>query len=532
MKLFPCILLLFFTFPLRAQTASGKLRVQMSAPFENERKRTYVSDMYLDSAGHICVVKSEDKITVGEVLVGSVANKNPTLLIEKYDRDLKQIYSLPLATGEQGGPTVYYNGVYVVNKHPYFFSSFFDKEQDIKFLYRHELTEKGRLTKAVKVAEQESKKGGGRFNILFSPDSTLLAVVSRPAVKGKKPEELSFQVFDGNFRLVREGATTFPYISRDMDIQGLSLTNQGDFSAVVSYEHDKDVRKFAQDIFVFPVGEKEPRRIAIDLGEHYMLDYQVVPDKAGNLYCAGLYNEVTKRSKFKNGLPPTSLGTVWIKIDRNTWQAGKPVLNPYQSGTRTFMESKSKMVYGYGFQYFRIFKTWLTDDGRVYLDMEQDWTTETQGKVLHSVNHNSELIVLIGFDASGKVSDEVIVPHKITGGGTVQGLYHAVVRNGDTFYFIYNDNAKNFRKQFDTVKDIDAVVAPGSSGIPLKSNKPHVVMCTVDPKGKKTFDSVFDFKEVEVFLHTPDVLELGPGQLLVAGSYGRDFRLFKMEVLE
>lgn len=142
------------------------------------------------------------------------------------------------------------------------------------------------------------------------------------------------------------------------------------------------------------------------------------------------------------------------------------------------------------------------------------------------------MILLIEFDPVGKVKSEIIVPHKVTGGGTVQGLFHIPIRVDDKFFFIYNDNAKNFHKTFKTVKDIDTVIAPGSSGIPLKSNKPHVVMCTIGTDGEKTYDSVFDFKEVEVFLHTPDVLILGKNRFLVAGSYGRDFMLFKLEIKE
>ena len=523
--------LLYAVLPVFAQPA-GKVQVEMSAPFENDRKRTYVTDMFRNDAGDIYLVKSEDKITIGEALVGAMAKNDPTVLIEKYDASLKQVYSTPLFSEAMGDKKVYYQGVYVLNKKPWFFSAYFDSEQDMRILYRHDLKENGRLGDPVKVAEMESGKGGGRFNIIFSQDSQLLAVVARPAVKGKKPEELTFHVFDRDFQLVREGSTTFPYINKEMDVKGLTLTNQGDFSALVSWEKDKnrDGKQFVEEIFIFPNGENEPRRIPLDLGEHYVLDFFVLPDKAGNLYGVGPYNLISKRQKFKDGVPPTSLGTAWIRIDHATWQAGKPVLNLYKTETKTFMESKSKLVYGYGFQYFRNFKAWVTDDARVFLDMEQDWRTETQGNALHSVHNQSEMILLVQFDASGKVAQEVIVPHKVSGGGIVQGLFHIALRKGDTFYFIYNDNAKNFRKVFKTVKDIDGVVAPGSSGIPLKSNKPHVVLCTVAPDGSKTFDSVFDFKEVEVFLHTPDVLMADSNTLVVVGSYGRDFRLFRLKL--
>ena len=490
--------------------------------------------MYRDSAGYIYIVKSEDKVTMGEVLFGSIADKDPTTLIEKYDEKLQLIYSLPMTIGDIKGHTAYYHGVYVLNQRPYFFSSYFDKQEDMRYLFRHELGEKGKLGKAVKVAEMESRKGGGRFNILFSPDSTLLAVVTRPAVKSKKAEELSFTVYDGAFKVVRTGSTTFPYINRDMDAKGFTLTNQGDFSVLISYEHDKnkDGKSFSEELFIFPAGEDTPRRIMLDLGAYFLLDFQVNADKAGNLYGVGPYNLIEKREKFKNGIPPTSLGTAWIKIERGVWKLDKPVLNPYTTDVKSFLESKSKMVYGYGFQYFNIFKSWLTEDGRLYIDMEQDWTTETTGNLVHSVNNYSEMILLIEFDPVGKVKSEIIVPHKVTGGGTVQGLFHIPIRVDDKFFFIYNDNAKNFHKTFKTVKDIDTVIAPGSSGIPLKSNKPHVVMCTIGTDGEKTYDSVFDFKEVEVFLHTPDVLILGKNRFLVAGSYGRDFMLFKLEIKE
>jgi hypothetical protein len=531
MKRLSLFYLLFCIVPVFAQP-TGTLKVEMSAPFENDRKRTYVTDMFHDSSGNIYLVKSEDKTTIGEVLAGPLAKNDPTVLLEKYDAALNQVYSTPLFSEAMGDKKVYYQGVYVLNKKPWFFSAYFDSEQDMRYLYRHELKENGKLGDPLRVAEMESRKGGGRFNIIFSPDSLLLAVVARPAVKGKKPEELTFRVFDREFHLVREGSTTFPYINKEMDVNGLTLTNQGDFSALVSWEKDKnrDGKQFAQEIFVFPNGENEPRRIPLDLGENYALHFFVLPDKNGNLYGVGPYNLISKRQKFKDGVPPTSLGTAWIRIDHATWEPGKPVLNLYKTETKTFMESKSKLVYGYGFQYFRNYKAWVTDDGRVFLDMEQDWGTVTQGNALHSTHNQSEMILLLQFDPSGKVTQEVIVPHKVSGGGIVQGLFHIALHKGDTFYFIYNDNAKNFRKEFKKVKDIEAVVAPGSSGIPLKSNKPHVVLCTVGPDGTKTFDSVFDFKAVEVFLHTPNVLITDNSTLVVVGSYGRDFRLFRLKL--
>ncbi|MCB9307251.1 MAG: hypothetical protein H6565_11710 [Lewinellaceae bacterium] len=528
MKPFLFLGLLCLVSPVFAQPA-GSVKVEMSPVYKNEQKQTYVTDMFNDPAGNIYLVKSEDKMTAGEVLFGAIADKDPVVLIEKYDKSLKRLFSKTLSAGEVDGYKRYYQGVYRVRGKPWFFSAYFDKKEDMRYLYRHELGDDGRLGGGIKVAQMESKKGGGRFNILYSPDSALLAVVTRPAVKGKKPEEMRFQVFDGDFNAVQEGATTFPYINKEMDIKGFTVTNQGDFSALVSWEDDKNTKKFVEELFVFPAGEKEPRRIPIDLGENFLLHFQVNADQNGNLYGVGMYNLISKKEKFKRGVPPTSLGTAWVRIDRATWKAGKPVLNPYKTETKTFMESKSKLVYGYGFQYFDIFKTWLDDDGRVYLDMEQDWYIETQGQIIHSVNNYSEMIVLIGFDPAGKVEREVIVPHKVTGGGTVLGLFHLALRKDDTFYFIYNDNAKNFREQFKTVKDIEPVIAPGSSGIALKSKKPNVVICSVGPKGDKHFDAVFNFEDMEVFLHTPDFLLTGANTVVVVGIHDREFRLFRLE---
>lgn len=350
MNLSPLLILIFFAVPVFAQTG-GNFSVEKSAPYENKRELTFVRDMYRDSAGYIYIVKSEDKVTMGEVLFGSIADKDPTTLIEKYDEKLQLIYSLPMTIGDIKGHTAYYHGVYVLNQRPYFFSSYFDKQEDMRYLFRHELGEKGKLGKAVKVAEMESRKGGGRFNILFSPDSTLLAVVTRPAVKSKKAEELSFTVYDGAFKVVRTGSTTFPYINRDMDAKGFTLTNQGDFSVLISYEHDKnkDGKSFSEELFIFPAGEDTPRRIMLDLGAYFLLDFQVNADKAGNLYGVGPYNLIEKREKFKNGIPPTSLGTAWIKIERGVWKLDKPVLNPYTTDVKSSWNQNPKWFTATGF---------------------------------------------------------------------------------------------------------------------------------------------------------------------------------------
>ncbi|MCB0530123.1 MAG: hypothetical protein KDC65_16715, partial [Saprospiraceae bacterium] len=67
------------------------------------------------------------------------------------------------------------------------------------------------------------------------------------------------------------------------------------------------------------------------------------------------------------------------------------------------------------------------------------------------------------------------------------------------------------------------------SGIALKSKKPNVVICSVGPKGDKHFDAVFNFEDMEVFLHTPDFLLTGANTVVVVGIHDREFRLFRLE---
>jgi hypothetical protein len=504
----------------------GKIKVTMSPSYENDKRVTYIRNMMHDKAGNIFLVKIQYK-TFGK----------SELIIEKYDPSLKQKFSKELVIVGTEGKDLDYKSSATLDGEPVVFSSYYNKEKNIRYLFLSKVEETGALGKPKKISEfQADSKNDGFFSIHFNDDSTKMLIINREETKRKERAKFSFVVYDKGLVEVWKGAAVMPFETRDVVLSDFKVDKQGRVYALASVDNDSKSKKDAdviQEIFMYQDGFKEARRYNLNIAGKLITELHLLDDKNGDLVAVGTYASTKQRNAFFSRDRTSPLGTVVVKINRETGEVGTKNISQFKKQTFDFFRIKeSKIEDGKGIDYLRLENTWISEDNTVNLDLEQNYVVTRESRSRYGSTttyyYYSELAMLVRIGTDGKVRDEIIVPKKMSSINQQRGLNHIVSHTGNETYYVYNDSPKNWGKKFEDESDLATAISPETSGFFNPKKKPHVVLCTVSPDGKKKYARLFNFKDDDVFLNTEASLKYLNNSVIVVASYKKDFKLVKI----
>jgi hypothetical protein len=527
-KLFFSFLLMLFCLPIFSQDETGgKVKITMSPAYENDKKSTFIEDMMYDKGGNILIVKTQTK----------TFSAKSELIIEKYSPELTQKFSKELIIKGSEGKDLDYVGGTTLDREPYIFSSFYNKDKDTRYLFISKVEETGSLGKPKKLSDYpaDGKKEGG-FDITFNEDSSRMLIINRIATRKKENRRFSFIVYDKSLTEIWKADVTLPYESRDVGLSDFKVDKESRVYVLASVDNDSKSKKDAdiiQEIFVYSNGEKQAKRYNLDIKGKLITELHLHEDKNGDLIAVGTYASTKQRNAFFSKDRTSPLGTVIVKINRETGAISSKTISPFKKASYEFFRVKEKQIEdGKGIPYLRLENSWISADNSINLDLEQNYLIVRENRGRYSTSYTyyyySDLAMLVRYDTDGKVKDEIIVPKKMSSINQKKGLSHLLSHSGNETYMIYNDSPKNWGKKFDDESDVETAISPETSGLFNTKKKPQVVLCTINAEGKKKYARLFNFKDDDVFLNTESSLKLTEKSFVVIASYRKDFKLVKI----
>jgi hypothetical protein len=504
----------------------AKVKMTMSPGYENDKRRTFIKNMMRDKAGNIYIVKVQYKVF-----------GKSELIVEKYNSDLKQKFSKELVIVGTEGKDLDYLSAATLDGEPYVFSSYYNKDKDTRYLFISKVEDSGALGKPKKISEFESdSKNDGYFNIHFNEDSSKMLIVNRIETKRKEKARFSFVVYDKGLTEVWKGSAVMPFETRDVALSDFKVDKQDRVYALASVDNDSKSKKDAdiiQEIFMYANGAKEAKRYNLNIQGKLITELHLLEDKSGDLVAVGTYASTKQRNAFFSKDRTSPLGTVVVKINRETGEVGAKNISQFKPKTFEFFRVKEKNINdGKGIPYMRLENSWISEDNGINMDLEQNYVVVRESRSRYSTTYTyyyySDLAMLVRYGADGKVKDEIIIPKKMESINDKTGLGHLLSHIGNETYYVYNDSPKNWGKKFEDESDLSTGISPESSGFFSSKKKPHVVLCTVNADGKKKYARLFNFKDDDVFLNTEASLKYSNNSVVVVASYQKDFKLVKI----
>jgi hypothetical protein len=505
----------------------AKVKVTMSPSYENDKRVTFIRNMMHDKTGNIFLVKVQYKIF-----------GKSELIIEKYNSDLKQKFSKELVINGTEGKDLDYLSAATLDGEPFVFSSYYNKDKDMRYLFISKIEDSGALGKPKKISEFESdRRGDGYFSIHFNDDSSKMLIINRLDTKRKENARFSFVVYDKGLTEVWKGFAEMPFETRDVVLSDFKVDKQDRVYALASVDNDSKSSKDAdviQEIFMYENGTKKAKRYNLNIKGKLITSLNLLDDKNGDLVAVGTYASTKQRNAFFSRDRTSPLGTVVVKINRESGEVGTKNISQFKKNTFDFFNVKeSKIEGGKGINYLRLENSWISEDNSINLDLEQNYvvtrTSQSRnGGTTTTYYYYSELAMLVRIGEDGKVRDEIIVPKKMSSINQKRGLEHIISHTGNETYYVYNDSPKNWGKKFEDESDLATAISPETSGFFNTKKKPHVVLCTITPDGKKKYARLFNFKDDDVFLNTEASLKYLGNSVVVVASYQKDFKLVKI----
>lgn len=512
-------------------TEKAKVKITTSPAYENDKRRTVVLNMMRDREGNIFIIKNEYK-TFG---------KSQTL-IEKYSPELKQKYSKDLEITGTGDRSHNFYSACTVGGEMLVFSTFFNKEKDVRYFFYSKVLDGGKLSKPQRISElpADGKYDGG-FDLAFSSDSSKILVVNLIETKRKEAKKFSFTVLNSQMEEVWKNTVEMPFETRDVVLSDFAVDKEGRVFALASVDNDsknKDDADILQEIFMYQQDSpKKPKRYILDMKKKMITQLRLHETPSGELVAVGIYASSRQRKAFFSRDRTSALGTVFVKIDPSTGEVRQKKLNDFSKKTFDFMKVKEKKLEeGKGIDWLRLESSWVGKDGLINLDLEQNWVVVTtynrpNGFSSTTYHYYSQVAMLVRYNLDGTVATETVVPKRMESLNDKTGLGHIVSwgSSGGEVHFVFNDSPKNWGKKLEDVSDLKAGISPESGGIAFSGKKPQVVLCTVDSEGKRRFAQLFNFKKDDVFLNTESSLRYSENAFVVLGTYHKDFKLVKVE---
>lgn len=464
---------------------------------------------------------------------GETAFGNPKVFVESYDNNQKLKRSQELELKHKGKRRAF-EDVVKIGGELYFFTSFNNQAQRINYLFYQKLS--GRFVPSkqlVKIAElpAPNKDKPGEFTILQSSDSSKVLIYSQLDTKKREPEQFSLQVFDNQLNLIWKKDISLPYGEQQFAVEDYRIDENGDvYLLCVQYlEGTRDQRRglpnYEYVVLAYTANGEREKEYRISLEGRFVSDLTFRFSRDGSLVCAGFYSEQGVNS---------IKGTCFFKIDTRTEALYDIRLSEFDLAFRTaFMSSgeqrRARRAEQEGntarqaeLDRFSLNELILRSDGGAVLVAEQAFMYERSYRywdgtfrVDYYYNYNDIIIVNIRPDGSIEWSTRIPkLQETMNDGGYYSSYAMAVVR--DRFYFIFNDNRRNFE-------------GGGGQLFNFNGRNSIISLAEVRRDGSLEMYPLYDNREAGVITRPKICKQTGSRKMMVYGELGRQFRLGLLE---
>ena len=409
-----------------------------------------------------------------------------------------------------------------------------------------------------KIAEVDTKdrfrEGGFRHHI--SKDTSKILIYAMLPRKKKQPERFSLQVFDNEFNLIWAKEITLPFDDDNFSIEEYRVDNDGNvYMLGVVYEDKTRFRRGGKPTYQYTLLSYRDNgatfeEYKVDLGDKFITDLTYRVARNGDLVFSGFYSEKGTYS---------IRGTYFFRLDPTTKTISNKNLKKFDFDFLTEYMSDSKRnkakkaarkgdtkriaeLYQYALD-----ELILRSDGGAVLIAEQYYVERQYdnryydpyyspygfyggrysfynryspyyynpygGNYRDTYYHNYNDIIVVNIKPTGEIEWTARIPKQqvtTNDGGYFSSYALSIVR--DKFFFVFNDNPKNFDPN---KRDNKFYNFNGRNSI--------IAYAEISKNGQVAVQPVFNAKGVSVIARPKICEQIGRNEMLIYGERGRKY---------
>lgn len=451
-------LVISFAFAALSFGQNVKPVVKLSPEYKLERNKILKGHLHSDNSGHYMYFSKFKAGGLGLVAT-SLFTKKVTYVLEKYDSKFKKVFSKEYKSDQKG--TYGLDIKYFKNKFAWFLYKKDKSNDELKF-YMTPISMDGKSEKAKLIAKfkYEKRKDFPEITWQVSPDTTKIVFIATSDRDSKKENyEAYISVLDNDFNILWDKKIKIPVTERRINTFQYKVNEEGDvFFLGKVYESDrkkeskrgKDGKKKAYEMNLYKVSE------GVD-------NYEEFEVKLNNAYIKGIGIEVNKTTSdlacvgfFGDTFTGPVQGAFFMRFngkDGEKYFAKKRKFTPKELnkfGRKNTSKDKKSKDTGLDDE-FKFREIIFRENGEIFVTAEENYvtvstSTDGRGNTTTTYHYNSNHIVVLKIDTEGEVENVSMIPKRQRFQTPIYG-YHATLKTPERIYFLYNDDADNFRKR-------------------------------------------------------------------------------------
>lgn len=482
------------------------------------------------------------------------ANAKPKVWVEYFTKEMKLQRAEELDLKYKRKRRDFEDVLYFGGK-LYLLTSFNNTAKKRNYLFKQEVSLRSLVPSKTldMICETEARniESEGSFGFAISKDSSKLLVYKDLPYERKNPERFGFRVFDTDFNLVWEKNIVLPYPDNKFTVEEYRVDEVGNvFLLGVLYEDDAKWRRRGNPTYKYVLlsylqnGEKN-EEIRVDLEGKFVTDLTFRVAKDGNLVFAGFYSEKGTYS---------IKGTYFFQLNPHSREIMNRNAVPFEFDFLTaFMSEKNKErameavenndkrrspeLYDYSLD-----ELILRSDGGAVLVAEQFYIEQQTYRdnpygfypygyynpYYYGSPYNQQVdyffhyndIIVVNIKPTGEVEWASRIP-KVQETRNDNGYYssYAMMTTRDGFYFVYNDDARNFGER----KSNRYYAYTGSSrGVP--------VIAKVSITGQVDLQPLIEKQDAGVTTRPKMCKQIGKREMALFGERNRGYRIGSLVV--
>jgi hypothetical protein len=461
------------------------------------------------------------------------AFKNKKIFLNKYDKNMKLVYSKELLIPKYNNKSLNFEDVLYLKNQLILFVSFYNNKENKNYAFAYPISKEGVVGSKLKKLDEFtsniiSNKRRGNFDFVMSKDSTKLLVYRNEDFKKYKNEKFSYKVYDNTLNLLWEKDVQLPYKDKYFIVKDYKITNDGKVYMRAEILPDKEEKKELDK-------DEQPSTFIIlsyDLNKDKLSQYEI---KLNNKWVQSMsYNinentkEITVGGFYSNDKKLMINGVFYLTIDPESGNINVKSQKEFDKDFMVEMIGERRIEKGKGLANYYKLKNFLTkNDGGAYLIAEQDIVTTSEiksanGSVYKKTYYHYNNILVVSVDKSGQISWIRNIPKfsSDTEGGYYLSYAHNFNKKTNELNFIFNDNPKNLEPNPKTPRKIYSLGA---------LNRSVVALVNLNNEGYMQRMLLFNNNEIgDVYLRPKINLQVSDNELIVYAIKGKTYSFGKI----
>ena len=534
------LLLCCYNVTLFGQQPTNTANINWSAEY-NEPNNSFLSDV---------IHSTQDGFYALRIQGLGTKRDNPNIMVEYYDKaqmKLKKSAELDLNYKKKQRD---FESVIMAGSNMYFLTSFNNQAKKRNYLFAQGVNLKSLRPsqKLVKLAEVETKnlyqEGGFRHDL--SKDTSKILIYSMLPKKKRQPERFSLQVFDNQLNTLWNKEVQLPFNDEKFAVDEYKVDNDGNvYMLGVIYEDKASARKggkanYQYVILAYRDGGESVEEYKINLNNKFITDLTFRVAKNGDLIFSGFYSEKGTYSV---------KGTYFFRLNPSTKEIYNKNLKAFDFKFLTEFMSENEFnkakknadkkgipeLYRYALD-----DLILRSDGGAVLVAEQYYVqrrnnNDYYGYYPYGVGFRNRFnspfydpynrfndeyeyhyndIIVVNIQPNGEIEWTARIPkQQITrnDGGYHSSYAMSIVK--DKFYFVFNDNFKNYEPK----KKADKWYSyTGRNSV--------ITLAEVSKDGEVALNPLFSETDASITTRPKVCKQIGRDEMLIYGERGRKFR--------